>query len=210
MADKKISALTASALPLAGTEVLPIVQSGATVKVSVANLTAGRAISATQATLSTGNAIIETAAKGIDFSANTNAPGMVTELLNWYEVGIFTPAFTSTGATIPLALAKGVYTRIGQLVTVSMYMQVSSVSGTTTNALTITGLPFASVSGTEYGFSAAIGVHQFTAITPSMFMDQSSTSINVYQAGTVTTMKAASLAAGYYLVTISYLTNQAI
>ena len=210
MADKKISALTASALPLAGTEVLPIVQSGATVKVSVANLTAGRAISATQATLSTGNAIIETAAKGSDFSANTNAPGMVTELLNWYEVGIFTPAFTSTGATIPLALAKGVYTRIGQLVTVSMYMQVSSVSGTTTNALTITGLPFASVSGTEYGFSAAIGVHQFTAITPSMFMDQSSTSINVYQAGTVTTMKAASLAAGYYLVTISYLTNQAI
>lgn len=46
MADKKISALTASTTPLAGTEVLPIVQSGTTVKVSVANLTAGRAVSA--------------------------------------------------------------------------------------------------------------------------------------------------------------------
>jgi hypothetical protein len=46
MADKKISALTASTTPLAGTEVLPIVQSGATVKVSVANLTAGRAVNA--------------------------------------------------------------------------------------------------------------------------------------------------------------------
>jgi hypothetical protein len=45
MADTKISALTASSTPLAGTEVLPIVQSGATVKVSVANLTAGRAVS---------------------------------------------------------------------------------------------------------------------------------------------------------------------
>jgi hypothetical protein len=45
MADKKISALTASATPLAGTEVLPIVQSSSTVKVSVANLTAGRAVS---------------------------------------------------------------------------------------------------------------------------------------------------------------------
>jgi hypothetical protein len=42
MADKKISALTGASTPLAGTEVLPIVQSGSTVKVSVANLTAGR------------------------------------------------------------------------------------------------------------------------------------------------------------------------
>ena len=46
MADKRISALTGATTPLAGTEVLPIVQSGATVKVSVANLTAGRAVSA--------------------------------------------------------------------------------------------------------------------------------------------------------------------
>jgi hypothetical protein len=47
MADKKISALSSASTPLAGTEVLPIVQSGATVQVSVANLTAGRAVSAT-------------------------------------------------------------------------------------------------------------------------------------------------------------------
>ena len=46
MADVKISALPASTTPLAGTEVLPVVQSGATVQVSVANLTAGRAVSA--------------------------------------------------------------------------------------------------------------------------------------------------------------------
>jgi hypothetical protein len=46
MADKKISALTAASTPLAGTEVLPIVQGGATVKVAVSNLTAGRAVAA--------------------------------------------------------------------------------------------------------------------------------------------------------------------
>jgi hypothetical protein len=45
MADLKISALTASTTPLAGTEVLPIVQSSATVKVAVSNLTAGRTVS---------------------------------------------------------------------------------------------------------------------------------------------------------------------
>jgi hypothetical protein len=47
MADKKISELTAATTPLAGTEVLPIVQSGSTVKVSIADVTAGRAVSAT-------------------------------------------------------------------------------------------------------------------------------------------------------------------
>lgn len=39
MADTKISALTAASLPLAGTEVLPIVQGGVTVKVASDNLT---------------------------------------------------------------------------------------------------------------------------------------------------------------------------
>jgi hypothetical protein len=39
MTDKKISALTAASTPLAGTEVLPIVQSSATVKVAVNDLT---------------------------------------------------------------------------------------------------------------------------------------------------------------------------
>ena len=39
MADTKISALPAATTPLAGTEVLPIVQSSVTVKVSVDNLT---------------------------------------------------------------------------------------------------------------------------------------------------------------------------
>jgi len=54
MADQKISALTASTTPLVGTEVLPIVQSGTTKQVSVANLTAGRAVSMSTMT-ATGN-----------------------------------------------------------------------------------------------------------------------------------------------------------
>lgn len=53
MANTKISALSASTTPLAGTEVLPIVQSGATKQVSVANLTAGRAVSAASLALTT-------------------------------------------------------------------------------------------------------------------------------------------------------------
>jgi len=47
MADKKISQLTGATTPLAGTEEVPLVQSSSTKKVSVANLTAGRTVSAT-------------------------------------------------------------------------------------------------------------------------------------------------------------------
>jgi len=59
MANTKISALPASTTPLAGTEVLPIVQSSTTKQVSVANLTAGRAV-ATGALSVTGAATVST------------------------------------------------------------------------------------------------------------------------------------------------------
>jgi len=87
MADSKISALPASTVPLTGTEVLPIVQSSTTKQVSVANLTAGRAISATQITLTTGNVIVASG-QGIDFSA-TSGTG-TSELLADYEEGTWT------------------------------------------------------------------------------------------------------------------------
>jgi len=65
VADKKISALTAATTPLVGTEVLPVVQSGSTVKVAVSDLTAARAVSGASFTASTGNVVIGTTAKGI-------------------------------------------------------------------------------------------------------------------------------------------------
>lgn len=53
MPNVKISNLPAATTPLAGTEVLPVVQGGVTDQVSVANLTAGRAVSAASLTLTT-------------------------------------------------------------------------------------------------------------------------------------------------------------
>lgn len=55
MADKKISALTSASVPLAGSEVLPIVQGGSTVKVSVANLTVGRDVVNKTSSVSSGS-----------------------------------------------------------------------------------------------------------------------------------------------------------
>lgn len=64
MADKKISALPAATTPLAGTEVLPIVQGGDTDQVSIANLTAGRDVAVNKLN-ATDNVVIGTAGKGI-------------------------------------------------------------------------------------------------------------------------------------------------
>lgn len=139
MADLKISALPASSTPLAGTEVLPIVQSSATKQVSVANLTAGRAISATQLTLTTGNVIVASG-QGIDFSAT---PGTGTsELLADYEEGTWTPDIVNNGSASTWLTKTGYYTKIGNQVTM-WYLCDNGNSGTAGTELRLSGFPFA-------------------------------------------------------------------
>jgi hypothetical protein len=235
MANTKISALTSATTPLAGTETLPVVQSSATTKVTVANLTAGRAVSVlslnvnttysgapvqiasapggsdlsaaginvmgtaeitngqimngvsftplvntnraraaigclvttnwgygslvfytrgnadasvlTSAdekmriafggdiTVSVGNLIQGTAAKGMNFTANTPLAGMTSQLLNWYEEGTFTPN-QGAGLTLVGAFSStGKYTRIGRQVSIS-----GTVTGATSVAVTAAGV----------------------------------------------------------------------
>jgi len=62
MADVKISGLPASTVPLAGTEVLPIVQGGTTKQVSVTNLTSGKTVPAIGYTLESSGIITEATA----------------------------------------------------------------------------------------------------------------------------------------------------
>lgn len=249
MSNNKISALISATTPLAGTETLPIVQSGATTKVSVANLTAGRAVSAASLALTTsplpatsggtgsnsafiangigyasttttfvtgsglsfdgtnffvgnnslsfgggytnitasgssggsvwvanaantgqaffainsntayvgtqtnqpltiwtnnvqrfsfdtsGNLVPSVAAKGINFTANTPAAGMTSQLLNWYEEGTWTPN-QGAGLTLVGAFSStGKYTRIGRQVSIS-----GTVTGATSVAVTAAGV----------------------------------------------------------------------
>jgi hypothetical protein len=224
MADTKISALTASTTPLAGTEVLPIVQSGTTKQVSVANLTAGRSVAMLSANVTnsaltfhnsfftntgalavgrsssvwlgngttvfgasdrqwglsstvdsagtntnleinyyngstystsavflptgdlrvnTGNLVIATPGKGIDFSAT---PGTGTsELLADYEEGTWTP---SLGGNTTYTAQTGTYTKVGRMVTVN-FIVIVNVLGTG-SASSVSGLPFSN-SGANRG-----------------------------------------------------------
>jgi hypothetical protein len=180
MANSKISALTSAATPLAGTEVLPIVQSGATVKVANndlrpkqiqsnatsgvlqvagpsaastrvmttpdANFTAARTDAAQSftgdQTLSTGNLVQGTAAKGINFTANTPAAGMTSQLLNWYEEGTWTPANDSMTVNSGSWAATGTYTRVGRTVFYSVVQTSGTVSASSGVGM-ISGFPYA-------------------------------------------------------------------
>jgi hypothetical protein len=70
MANVKISNLTAATTPVAGTEVLPIVQSGATVKVSIANLTPGLS---TITTAKGGTGLTSFTSGGVVYASSTSA-----------------------------------------------------------------------------------------------------------------------------------------
>ena len=183
MADKKISALTAASTPLAGTEVLPIVQSGATVKVAVSDLTTGRAISATQVTLTAGNLIVANG-QGIDFSAT---PGTGTsELLADYEEGTWTPVVASSIGAITSYVATGRYTKIGRAVVLSCNIIITN-NGTGAGYLSITGVPFSAAAanaeagvGAEYG-AVGFQVYEYFLNTTTLAM---ASYINAYPGGT--------------------------
>lgn len=271
MADLKISQLTAATTPLAGTEVAPIVQSGTTKKVSVADLTAGRSVAASELTttgnilagatsnvancrvlaenssgqqlgarytgiathylsvesngdlnfnrdgtefarfvnsntnfaLKTGNLVVGTAGKGIDFSANTHAAGMTSELLNWYEEGTFTATLTATTPpnTPPTTTAR--YTRVGRLVTVHVDFSNKDTTGASGN-YSITGLPFTSANngtssiGVTNTFSFATEPVGAYVLPNSSIIDLNST-----YAGSLTTSAAG--AGKYITLTLTYI-----
>lgn len=102
-------------------------------------------------TFSKGNLVQGTAAKGINFTANSAAAGMTSQLLNWYEEGTWTPALkfggNSTGMTY--SVQTGAYTRIGRQITITCLI-VLSAKGSSTGVATITGLPYSSGSGFQF------------------------------------------------------------
>jgi hypothetical protein len=198
MADTKISALPASTTPLAGTEVLPIVQSGVTRQVSVANLTAGRAVSVASLTASTGNIVIGTSGQGIDFSAT---PGTGTsELFSDYEEGTFTANLTAltTGPTTPISVTAR-YTKVGRVVTVQFNFSNVNTTGAS-GELTVTNLPYVSGLGS---FGSCFMISNGSAVA-TLFIQPSSSQIFFLDAVTGAYISISAGAGKYYGGTITY------
>jgi len=102
MADLKISQLTGATTPLAGTEVLPIVQGSTTVKVSVTNLTSGKSVSSTGFQLESGGVITES---GTTRTLSASDNGKVIYCTSGSAVTITTA--TSLGAGFSCMVIQG-------------------------------------------------------------------------------------------------------
>ena len=95
-----------------------------------------------------GNVVMATSGKGIDFSATANSSGtMTSELLNDYEEGTWTPAYSpTTGSftTLP-TVGSGKYRKIGDTVFFFIDLRTAGtvVLGTASGNIQITGFPFA-------------------------------------------------------------------
>jgi len=95
--------------------------------------------------IDTGNLVIGTSGKGIDFSATSDGSGtMTSELLDDYEEGTFvlTSAAGSGTLTLNTAYDDGYYTKVGNLVTFNCSTLIFTTATTPSGSLTFSGLPF--------------------------------------------------------------------
>ena len=137
-------------------------------------------------TVNTGNLVIGTAGKGIDFSVNSHASGMTSELLDDYETGTFTMGITvgSGSASINGNFNTISYTKIGNIVHIRGGLHINSTSSPS-GSVTLTGLPFTSIAGTEATGTGLIGIEVMQiggtlSGVPASYIFGSSTEIKIY------------------------------
>ena len=100
-------------------------------------------------TIGDGDLVIGTAGHGIDFSANSHASGMTSELLDGYEEGTWSPVVKYDG-TSGTAYSTGsanvaTYTKIGRVVYIAADYEITNPSADNdTSTVILTGLPFTS------------------------------------------------------------------
>ena len=115
-------------------------------------------------TINSGNLVIGTSGKGIDFSATADATGMQNELLDDYEEGLSQTAITP-GTSGSVTLKSGYddirYTKIGRLVTINADLRIHSVSSP--NGGLYINIPF-----TSKDDNANVAVNLGTCITHSI------------------------------------------
>ena len=116
-----------------------------TIAASIGGTERVRVNSSGDVSIVTGNLIIGTAGKGIDFSADGNAAGMTSELLDDYEEGTWTPTINTTNndATITYTYQTAHYIKVGALVFVGVWLEFRATSIGTGGNIFLKSLPFA-------------------------------------------------------------------
>jgi len=126
----------------------------------------------TVGTISVGNATPSTSGAGITFPA-TQSASSDANTLDDYEEGTFSPTFA--GGTFTYAVQTGIYTKIGNIVNVQIFISTNSRSGSGT--VTIAGLPFAP------NIRTAVTIYGDSWITTpyGARIDAATTAVNLYK-----------------------------
>ena len=138
-------------------------------------------------TIGDGNLIIGTAGHGIDFSATGDGAGTDTsELLDDYEEGTFTPAFTTTNtgfSNIGYSHQNGFYTKVGRKVSIHIQLIVNTTPSGANGNLLISGLPYAGAANVQHGPGGISFYNNLTSQTNQasamVYLEASSTNLNV-------------------------------
>jgi hypothetical protein len=145
-------------------------------------------------TVTAGNLVQGTAAKGVNFTANTPAAGMTSQLLNWYEEGTWTPNQGSGLTVVGAFTSSGTYTRVGRLVTVT-----GKLTGATSIACTAVGLLSSNLPFTSAATVISTGGLINASVTSSGITWVNPTSTEVYSASAVTATGSIYFSVGYHI-----------
>lgn len=182
-------AITVAAPAVAGTNTLTLPAQTAT----IATLTTPSFAS----TIGVGGATASASGAGITFPA-TQSASSDANTLDDYEEGTWTPT-DGSGAGLSLTVNSAVYTKIGRLVTVSLYVSYpSTASGA--NAV-INGLPFASSISQVYSASV---LSTNALLVPLARINQGESRITLYAISTTGNLTNANFSSSYVIFTITY------
>lgn len=211
MADKKISALTAATTPLAGTEVLPIVQSGATVKATVANIVGAgtspgsfTSITGTQASSITYADSAYGAGLTVTNSSNTAASQAKVYVVNnagdYFSLGRNSAALGSSSVLFSTgAYPIDFYTNTNYVASFTSAGNLSLANGNLVIATSGKGIDFSATAGT--GTSELLADYEEGTWTPTITAAIGSYTTVTSQAGTYTKVGRQVTLNWYFVVT---------
>jgi len=162
-------------------------------------------------TISVGNATPSTSGAGITFPATQSASSNANTLDD-YEEGTFTATLTcTTSGTITLNYNTLYYTKIGRQVTITGYLEVSSVSSPV-GAVRLNGLPFTVANLNVQRVPLNVSTDGLTATAVTQIMghleeNQTRGQINKFSAGTQSGLAGNVQAGTWFAVGSTYFTS---
>ena len=158
-----------------------------------------------------------TAGGGIDFSADGNAAGMTSEVLDDYEEGTWTPTLAGSTASpsVTYGHQNGYYTKIGRMVHLTFNVYITGVASNGSGTVYLSGMPFSSSTLTNQRWAGSLSYNSIYAVTgtdltPVINQNYSAVGFN-YSINNTNTSQTSSLtdtpSAGYIQGSIYYMTN---